>query len=304
MILHCNEERMMELTHIEKDIVTPGNSYKPTAPYTAKVLENRLLIEEGAETDVRHIVIDLSGSGISYVEGQSIGVIAPGETENGKPHRPRLYSIASSRKGDDGLASTVSLTVKRVLFTDPETGEEVRGVASNYLCDLKPGDSLNITGPVGRHFFLPVDDTVDLIMVAVGTGIAPFRAFLHYIYQEKKSWNGNVYLFYGTRTAMDSLYMNRENNDIGQYMEQKTFQAFRALSNVDRVWVQRRIEENQEEIWEVLKKGNFAFYICGLKGMEEGVYEIFQKLAENEGKNWDEMKQRFKDEGRWNVEVY
>lgn len=294
----------MEIKSMEKTIPTPGTTYKPSGPFRAKMKENVRITPEKSRDDVHHIVIDLSGSGINYLEGMSLGIIPPGTQENGKPHRPRLYSISSSRKGDDGLASTVSLTIKRVIVKDPESGETVYGLASNYVCDLKEGEELSITGPTGRTFFLPEDDSVNLIMVAAGTGIAPFRAFIHHIFRERGSWKGKVRLFHGSRTGMESLYMNDENNDIGQYMDKETFQSFKALSEVEHVFVQRRVEENQDEIWQMLMEGNFAFYICGLKGMEEGIYTILRARAQKEGKDWDELLERFHKEGRWNVEVY
>ena len=76
-----------------------------------------------------------------YAEGQSIGIIAEGTDKNGKPHKLRLYSIASSAPGDYGDGKTVSLCVKRLIYED-EDGNEVRGVCSNYICDLKKGDKV------------------------------------------------------------------------------------------------------------------------------------------------------------------
>jgi ferredoxin--NADP+ reductase len=89
----------------------------------------------------------------------------------------RLYSIASSAPGDYGDANTVSLCVKRLIYED-EDGKEVKGVCSNYLCDLKEGTDVKITGPVGKALLLPKDPNATVIMLATGTGIAPFRSFL------------------------------------------------------------------------------------------------------------------------------
>ncbi len=92
-------------------------------------------------------------------------------------------------------------------------------------------------------------------------------------------------------------------------MSQQTFEAFRALSRVDetheeRGYVQHRLEDNQREIWQTLKRGHFALYICGLKGMEQGVDEVLGGLAQAEGEDWEAMKAAFKQQGRWNLEVY
>lgn len=294
---------------IEKVIPESKKIYKPSEPFMAKMLENKRLLPAGSLEDIRHIVLDLTDSGISYLEGQSIGVIAPGKQENGKNQRPRLYTISSARKGDDGLASTVSLTVKRVVY-QTENNETAQGVASSFLCDAKPGDTITVTGPNGRKFLLPEDDKTDLIMIAAGTGIAPFRAFVHHIYRERGAWNGRVRLFYGTRTGMESLYMNDESNDIGQFFTKETFAAFQALSREqktatgEKVYVQHRLEENQQEIWEMIKQGNFCLYICGLKGLEAGVEARIKEWAGKENADWENMRARFMEEGRWNIEVY
>ena len=289
---------------VKKTVDGGGNVYKPSSPFIARVVENSRLSDDQSPDDIRHIVLDIKGGGILYKEGQSIGILVPGEDERGKRHRPRLYSISSPRGGESDV-DTVSLTIKRIVYTDPDSGKEMRGLASNYICDRKPGDEVEITGPIGRTFFLPEEDTTNLIMVAVGTGIAPFRAFIHHIYRERRSWKGNVMLFFGSKTGLESLYMNEKNDDIAQYYEEETFRAFQALSDTgERKLVQHKMQENREELWEMFKSGNFSFYLCGLKGVEESVNLLFTEMAEKEGANWDEMQARFKEEGRWHVEVY
>lgn len=285
-----------------------AKTYKPDSPFHAKVIENQHITEEGSSADIHNIVFDLAGSGIQYIEGQSVGIIPPGFQEDGRPHRVRLYSIASSRTGDDGTSTSVTLCVKRVVLAGP-SGEEIRGVCSNYLCDLRPGESVALMGPTGRTFFLPQDDTVDLIMVAAGTGIAPFRAFIHRVYRERQGWKGKVRLFYGARSGMESAYFNRKNDDIGQYMSHETFEAFRAFSDMPdedgkQGFVQDHIRENQEAVWQTIRKGNFAFYLCGMKAMEEGVNQVFEELAHRDGLDWASMKAELKKDGRWNVETY
>ncbi|HSQ41269.1 MAG TPA: FAD-binding oxidoreductase [Fibrobacteraceae bacterium] len=292
---------------VKYEIPESARTYKPNAPFQAKVIVNERLTEENSSVDIRNIVLDLSGSGIQYLEGQSIGVIPPGTQADGRPHRVRLYSIASARTGEDGSSASVTLCVKRVLAQD-EQGQEIRGVASNYLCDLKAGDSVSIIGPSGRTFFLPQDDSVNLILIAAGTGIAPFRAFIQRIYRDKKSWSGKVRLFFGARNGMESIYMNRKNDDIGQYMSQETFEAFQAFSHADKsspkVYVQDQVAANQEDVCSMIDEGNFSLYLCGMKAMEQGVEQVFRQHAERSGRNWDELKARFKAEGRWNIETY
>ena len=292
---------------LKYEIPDSAKSYRPSEPFTARILGNERLTEEDTDVDIRNIILDISDSNIEYLEGQSIGVIVPGTQENGRPHRVRLYSIASSRNGDHGCGLSVTLCVKRVVFDD-EDGNEVRGLTSNYLCDTKIGDKITIIGPTGRTFFLPQDENVNLIMVAAGTGIAPFRAFIHRIYKERKSWKGRVILYYGVRNAMENIYMNRENDDLNQYMTEETFEAFQTfsseISNGKRTYVQHKIAGNQEDIWNLLKEGNFSFYLCGMKNMEKSVDDVFAQRAAQEGLDWAAMKKEFRQNGRWNIEVY
>jgi ferredoxin--NADP+ reductase len=283
--------------------------YKPKSPFMARVISTTELTEADSSDEVRNIILDVSNSGIHYIEGQSVGIIPPGERETGKPHKARLYSIASARTGDDGNSTTATICVKRVFGEDKVTGAKVPGVASNYLCDLKPGDSAALIGPNGRRFLLPDDDSTDLILIAVGTGIAPFRAFIRHIFLEKGFWNGRIRLFYGIKNAMEALFLNNQNDDIGQYMTQETFEAFRALSRVhnedeEKGYVQHKLAEHKQEIWEMICAGNFAVYICGLKGMEKGVDQVFSTLAEKQELDWPAMKKKFIKNGQWNTEVY
>lgn len=281
-----------------------GTTYKPAEPWRTRVVSNELLTESKAD-EVRHIVIDLAGSQLHYTEGQSIGILPPGQQENGKPHKLRLYSIASASGGERNQPDTVGLCVKR-LVEPKDDGSTYLGVASNYICDAKPGDEVLVTGPVGIHFLLPADDTTDLVFVATGTGIAPFRAFLDHIYRQRGGWKGRIVLFCGAKYSNELVYMNEFNHDIDEYRGRPGFDIITAVSreqsNPDgsRVYVQHRIEENFAEIQRMLHS-NFALYMCGLKGMDRGIDEVF---ARNVGTGWEEMKKSLKQSGRWIVEVY
>jgi ferredoxin--NADP+ reductase len=284
------------------------NTYRPNSPYVAKTLENYPLVKDGAPGDTRHIVIDLEGSDIAYVEGQSLGVVPPGKDENGKPHKLRLYSIASTRYGDDGNGKTVSFSIKRLVYDDPETGEERRGVCSNFLCDLKPGDEVMLTGPVGKSFLLPNDLSATIILIATGTGIAPFRAFIRHLFDERSDFKGKVWLFFGVPTSSALLYHEDLEDYKARFPEQ--FRVDYAVSREQKnaqgqkMYVQNRMGEYAGELWELLKKPNTFTYICGLKGMEDGINAIMGEKAKAEGKDWIDYQRGLKKSDNWHEETY
>jgi benzoyl-CoA 2,3-dioxygenase component A len=80
----------------------------------------------------------------------------------------RLYSVASPREGERPGYNNVALTVKRV--TEDHDGRPVRGVASNYLCDLAKGDTVEVVGPFGVNFLMPNHPGASLLMICTGTG--------------------------------------------------------------------------------------------------------------------------------------
>jgi ferredoxin--NADP+ reductase len=303
---------------IKSELPIGGEVYTPRRPFMARTVANEVLIEDGGLGDVRKITLDLAGSGIRYLEGQSVGVVAPGTDAEGKPHRPRLYSIASAVEESP---EQVTLCVKRVHHRDPETGAEVRGVASNLLCDLEPGDEVALTGPAGRRFLLPAANDTDLILIAAGVGVAPFRAFLQGISRRHEQWRGEVHFFFGTRSGKEALCLNRVNNELGGIFEADSWKLYTALSkgeaeaeamtrrvgahlHATRGYVQDQLRANIEELWPVLRRGNFGLYLCGMKGMEEGVTEVVRERIRAEGGDAEALIAQWKAEGRWNIEVY
>lgn len=283
--------------------------YKPRAPFQATLLSTSILADETEQRNLMHLVLDIKGSGIDFREGQSLGVLPPGNRPDGRPHKLRLYSIASSRDGDAGSQS-ITLCVKRVVEENPDTGEIYRGVCSNFLCDLEPGQNLNITGPVGRSFLLPLDDRSHILLFATGTGVAPFRSFIKCIYNGQQNWRGNVNLFYGARYGRDLMYFNKTNQDLAESPARPDYHLYtccsREESNPDgsRTYVQHRLAQHIEKIWPLVASERVMFYICGLIGMDKGIEEVLRQKAEESGLHWPTLKEGWKKAGRWNVEVY
>merc|ERR1719238_2474654 len=98
----------------------PINTFKNAAPYVGKILSVEKISGPTANGETCNIVIEHNGD-MPYVEGQSYGVIPPGDDpRTGKPNKVRLYSIASSRYGDDMTGNTATLVVKIASGVDPD----------------------------------------------------------------------------------------------------------------------------------------------------------------------------------------
>lgn len=283
----------------------PINLYRSNSPLNSKLLSNTRLTPED-EPDVRHLVFEVAAEDFRYLEGQSVGIVPPLLDKDGKPCKLRLYSIASARDGDAGDGKTLTLCVKRVVFKD-EDGREVKGPCSNYLCDLESGEEVRMTGPVGRNFLLPEDPEANLIMLATGTGIAPFRGFLRRLFRSGSPYRGQARLFFGVPYSGQMLY--REELEAFQ-AAQRNFEAHWAISREQktadgqRMYVQHRLLEQGEALWPLIEAPNTTFYICGLKGMETGIMEALGQIAARHGVDWEARRDALKKAGRWHVETY
>ena len=180
------------------------NLFTPRSPVTATVAGNFRLTEDGASSDIRHLVLDFGGAAFPVLEGQSIGIIPPGTDANGKPHYVRLYSVASPRDGERPNYNNLSITVKRV--EEDHDGMPVRGVCSNYLCDLKKGDTVRVVGPYGASFLMPNHPGASLLMICTGTGSAPMRAMTERRRRTRATGDGDLLLFFGARAPGELPY--------------------------------------------------------------------------------------------------
>jgi ferredoxin--NADP+ reductase len=295
----------------KKHADVPVNLYRPNSPLVTKCLSNEELVREGGEGTVRHITFDLAGSDLRYLEGQSIGIIPDGTDDKGKPHKLRLYSIASTRHGDRVDDQTISLCVRQLEYKSPETGEKVFGVCSTFLCNMPVGADVKITGPVGKEMLLPDDPDATIIMMATGTGIAPFRAYLWRMFKENNpeyQFKGLAWLFFGVAYTPNVLYKEEL-----ETLEQKYPDNFKLTCAISReqknaqggkMYIQHRIQENADKLWELVQKPNTHVYICGLKGMEGGIDEGMSAAAAKFGVNWADYQRQMKKEERWHVETY
>lgn len=287
----------------------PLNLYRPNKPLTAKVVYNERIVGDNAPGETKHMIFNHDGN-LKYLEGQSIGVMAPGVDKNGKPHKVRLYSIASTQHGDFGDDKTISLSVKRLVYEDDE-GNEVKGVCSNHLCDLKAGDDVAISGPVGTAMLMPEDPNATIIMLATGTGIAPFRAFMRRAFAETNpeyKFTGTMWLFLGVPTSSTLLYQEELEEMKANFPDQVrldwAISREQTSESGDKMYIQTRMAEYTEELYELLQKDNTYVYMCGLKGMESGIDEFLSARFEKDGGDWIAHKRAMKKKKQYEVEVY
>ncbi|NET31142.1 MAG: ferredoxin-NADP reductase [Cyanothece sp. SIO1E1] len=305
----------------------PVNTYRPKDPMIGRCISNEELVADGGIGTVRHIKFDTSNGGLRYLEGQSIGIIPEGTDENGKPHKLRLYSIASTRHGDDLDGKTVSLCVRQLEYKHPESGETVYGVCSTYLCKMDPGTDVKITGPVGKEMLLPDDPEANVIMMATGTGIAPFLAYLTRMFRENPegpAWmnklngqeklnpeyefKGLAWLIFGIPTTANILYKDLLEELASKFPDnfRLTYAISREQQNSEggRMYIQHRVAEHAEELWDLISQEKTHTYICGLKGMEGGIDEALSAAAAKRGVEWSEYQRAMKKGHRWHVETY
>jgi ferredoxin--NADP+ reductase len=299
----------------KKHADVPVNIYRPNAPFVGKCVSNDGLLAEGGIGMVQHVKFDISAGDLRYFEGQSIGIIPPGKDSKGKNHKIRLYSIASTRHGDDVDDKTVSLCVRKLEYKDEKTGKEVEGTCSTFLCNLNPGDDVQITGPTGKEMLLPEDNDANIIMMATGTGIAPFRAYLWRMFKDNErhanpdySFKGLAWLVFGVATTPNILYKGELEEIQEKYPDnfKLTYAVSREQKNAEggKMYIQDRIAENADRLWELIQQEKTHVYICGLKGMETGIDAALTNAAAKSDVKWSEYRSQLKRAGRWHVETY
>ena len=281
--------------------------YDTSHPHTAVVKSTCRITPEDFPVEVRHITLEVAGGSLSFVEGQSIGVLISGDHVFGNPQHLRLYSIASTRLGENGKGAEIAICIRRCSYIDEVNGEEYPGVASNYLCDRQVGDEITITGPYGNQFTMPEAREANILMVGVGTGIAPFRAFVKRIFHEKGYWKGKVRLFYGANHGLELLYMNDLLNDFDLYYDEESFKAFNAVSprphlNEPVTW-EDHMEDNGEDVWNMLREPNTYVYIAGLEPALESFNKTMVRVADSKSE-WETVQNGLQASGRWAELIY
>jgi ferredoxin--NADP+ reductase len=279
---------------------------QPAAPaktYAAVLIDSNRITPPASREEVRHLVFRTGDLYFDGALGTCIRVLAPGQF--GNPHHARLYSIMDLERRTD--ATEFAICVRRCFYIDDFNGEEYKGIASNYLCDMIPGDKLEFAGPVGYPFAIPADHDADLLLLGMGTGIAPFRTLIRQIYEKSGSWQGKVRLFYGARSPLEMLYMNDANNDLANYYDQPTFKAFQAVSPrpaLDApVALDQALEQNAAEVWEMIKRPGTRVFVAGTANLLGPVDKAMTKLAGSEV-DWFALRADLVADGRWQEVLY
>lgn len=305
----------IKLPEVELNIYTPKN------PVEVPIVENTICSKEVSPNFVRHITFDVSGTDLEgrIRVGQSIGILPPGKNEKGRPYKLRLYSVSSPTEGENGQPHLVSTTVKRTI-EELEDSKLYLGVCSNYLADLQPGDLVKITGPSGRRFLLPENASdFNYLFFATGTGIAPYRGMIKELLNN--GFENEIVLVFGCAYRTDLLYADYF-EPLAE--EHPNFHYLPYISREDRRpdgskrYVQTCLWDDADLLDPILQQDNTLVYICGLKGMESGIYrtlakkkmdqylDIREQIAHKDPDEWteNEIKRRVKPSSRTFVEVY
>lgn len=266
----------------------------PHEPVTGRVVGSASCMKGKSASFVRHVSIDVSGTPLEgrFRAGQSFGVVPPGVDEKGRPHKLRLYSLASPSFGEDGAGRVISTTPKRLIAErspqragdDPSDHRLFVGVCSNHLCDLRPGDEVRLTGPSGKRFLLPADPSRhDYLFLATGTGIAPFRGMaLELLRHPSGPCRSRVELLMGSPYASDLLY-----DDLlrGLAREHPNFAYHPVISRERREdggpgeYVHQFLERRLDRFREMLENPRTLIYVCGLAGMQTGLFRLLGRIG-------------------------
>lgn len=216
--------------------------------------------------------------------------------------QPRLYSISSSCIATPGR---VSLTVDAVRY---EIGKRPRwGVASTYLAErVAPGDKVPVYVQRAHGFGLPSDPATPIIMCGPGTGIAPFRAFLH----DRRATRapGRNWLFFGHQRRTSDFFYEEELNAMKDEGVLTNLTLAWSRDGTDKIYVQDRMRERGAELFAWLEQGAH-FYVCGdAKRMAKDVELALVDIAAAHGNRSAEAAQAYvaglKKAGRYQADVY
>jgi sulfite reductase (NADPH) flavoprotein alpha-component len=216
--------------------------------------------------------------------------------------QPRLYSVASSLKA---YPDQVHFIVDVVRY---ETNGRIRsGVCSSFLAERADDVPVPVFPSVAKHFHLPEDPSIPIIMVGPGTGVAPFRAYL----QERKATGakGKNWLFFGSQHQKCDYAYGEEFEAFKEEGLLTRLDCAWSRDQAEKIYVQHRMKENAAEIWKWLDAEGAHFFVCGdAKRMAKDVDSTLRKIVmEQGGKSVEEANEyveNLKRDKRYKRDVY
>ncbi len=275
--------------------------FRREAPAIATVASSDTVTTAEDGSEVRLIVLDFGATHFPFLEGQSIGVVPPGARSDGRPRAMRLYSVASARDGEQPGTNTMAVFVRRVVRPG-HGGTPVLGLTSNWLCDRRPGDPVEVLGPFGETFLFPEDPRAEILMVGTGTGRAPFRGFAQRRLRTAPHGPGRLHIFFGARTpqlfpAIDELIADPT-------LLPSREVAYSKAQGRDTEHVQDRMRRRSAEVASALRHDHLNVYVCGSSGLEDTVNTTLAEIGVAHGIDWPGLRQQLLRDGRYHVETY
>lgn len=191
-----------------------------------------------------------------------------------KPLQHRAYSISSSSKKHP---DSVHLTIASVRYS--AHGRDHKGVCSTYLADLVSEDTdVKVFFTPNNNFRVPNDDSLPMIMVGPGTGIAPFRAFLQE--REYRKASGKNWLFFGDRNAATDFIYREEIEAMQESGLLNRLDLAFSRDQAEKIYVQDKMLENGAELFNWLEEGGY-FFVCGdayrmAKDVDQALHEVIK----------------------------
>ena len=219
-----------------------------------------------------------------------------------RPLQPRAYSISSSLKMHQ---NQVHLTISAVRWSEKERVHN--GVCSTYLADMKsPFSKIGVYISQNKSFRVPENDSVPIIMIGPGTGIAPFRAFL----EERKvrGGNGKNWLFFGDQTRKNDFIYEEEIIGFKKSGILTKLDLAFSRDQKEKVYVQHKMLESSKKFFTWLEDGAYI-YVCGdakfmAKDVDKAIHEIIEKEGRLKPESAKEYVNDLKRQKRYLRDVY
>jgi len=216
--------------------------------------------------------------------------------------QPRLYSVASSLKA---YPDQVHFIVDVVRYES--NGRLRKGVCSSFLAERADEVPVPVFPSIAKHFHLPQDSDIPIIMVGPGTGVAPFRAYL----QERKATGekGKNWLFFGSQHQACDFAYGEEFEEFKKEGLLTRLDCAWSRDQAEKIYVQHRMKENAAEIWKWIDAEGAHFFVCGdAKRMAKDVDAMLRKIVQEQGgKSVDqanEYVEKLKSDKRYKRDVY